>query len=79
MPTERTLPDLKAMGAGSDQRDLFVEISAMKTEVTRLDDRHVMCNMAMTTIAPYSASVHEVTDTVGHNHMPTPEVLTDAR
>ena len=45
------LPDLNGMGAGSDKRDLFVEISAMKTEVTSRavgdacdhgDDTHVL-------------------------------------
>ena len=43
----------------------------MKTEVTAETPQ---CNTAKKT-APYSASLHEVFDTIGHNHMPTPDVL----
>ena len=73
------LPDLKGMGAGSDQRDLFVEISAMKTVVTGPIDpdtghRTDSVQYGNETYR-YSESDPFVTDDNGHNHMPKPAVL----
>jgi len=62
-PTGIAYPDIRAMGADKDRRDLFVEVNAMWAP-------------ANTTYgvskAPY---VGTVTDADGHLHMPTPFVL----
>jgi len=62
-PHDVAYPDIRAMGADKDRRDLFVEINAMWAP-------------ANTTYgvskAPY---VGTITDTDGHLHMPTPFVL----
>jgi hypothetical protein len=58
--------DLNGMGASSGHKDIFVEMNAMRAP-------------AGTTYgsadAPINATTSQVTDPVGHNHMPTPEVL----
>ncbi len=65
-PTGEPLPNLNAMGALINQRDLFVEINATKAP-------------ANTTYgapdAPYNSTIVSVTDTQGHDHMPPHEVL----
>jgi hypothetical protein len=65
-PDGEPLPNLYAMGASVDQRDLFVEINATKAP-------------ANTTYgapdAPYNSTIVSVADTVGHDHMPPHEVL----
>ena len=66
------LPNLGAMGANVAWKDLFVEISALKTEITA---EKPQVQYGKENVAPYSASLHEVFDTIGHNHMPTPDVL----
>ncbi len=58
-PNGTPLPNLNKMGASSSHQDLFIEVNAM-------------------TAAPmtmYGAGAAAVTDSVGHNHMPTPDVL----
>jgi hypothetical protein len=65
-PAGHLLPDLNAMLAGSDKRDLFVEVNAMWAPQ----------NTAYgSATAPFSATDTQVIDEVGHSHMPTPEVL----
>ena len=65
-PNGRPLPNLYAMGARINQKDLFVEINAMwagaGTKYGSAD-------------APLNASTNSVTDAEGHNHLPKPEVL----
>ena len=65
-PAGTPLPNLHAMGASSTHKDLFVEINAMWAPA---GTTYGSAN------APYSSSVTSVTDSVGHNHMPTPDVL----
>ena len=60
------LPNLNAMGASSSHQDLFIEINAM----------FAPAGTSYGAVgAPYSSSTTTLTDTVGHNHMPTPDVL----
>jgi len=71
-PDGEALPDLHAMHAGSDQRDLFLEVNAMVagagTSYGSLE-------------APFAGRIDSdpdndvVTDHVGHNHLPTPAVI----
>lgn len=71
-PDGAPLPDLHEMGAGSDQRDVFIEVGAMHAApgTTYGSAR-----------APFAARLDSdpsndaVTDPAGHNHMPTPAVL----
>ena len=65
-PDGTDLPNLKAMGAGSDQKDFFDEINAMHADPgTKYGS----------TSAPFSPTNPTITDTAGHHHVPTPEVL----
>ena len=65
-PDGTDLPNLKAMGAGSDQKDFFDEINAMRADPgTKYGS----------TSAPFSPTTPTITDTAGHHHVPTPEVL----
>ena len=65
-PYGQPLPNLNAMRAGSDQKDLFVEINAMWAAA---GTTYGSVN------APYNATTAAVTDTAGHSHLPAPEVL----
>jgi hypothetical protein len=67
------LPDLKAMGASVGPRDLFVEISAMKTVVDGTIAHPPV--IYGSELHHYSESEHTIPDNTGHNHMPKPEVL----
>jgi hypothetical protein len=58
-PDDTPLPDLHAMGASKFHKDLFVEAGAMQAA-------------AGTT---YGAGAALETDSVGHNHLPTPAVI----
>jgi hypothetical protein len=65
-PDDTELPNLKAMGAGSDQRDIFIEANAMRADPgTSYGSPE----------APFSSTQVTRTDSVGHHHLPTPEVL----
>src|SRR5688572_29094035 len=65
-PTGAPLPNLKAMGATSTVRDLFLEVGAMKA-------------LAGTTYgsanAPFSPTQAQATDAAGHDHVPNPNVV----
>ena len=65
-PDGRRMPDVRAMGADYRHKDLFIEIGAMRAA-------------AGTTYgsvsAPLKPTQPQVTDTKGHNHMPTPAAL----
>lgn len=65
-PGGTPLPNLNAMGASSSHPDLFIEINAMWAPAG---------TSYGAVGAPYSSSTTTLTDTVGHNHMPTPDVL----
>jgi hypothetical protein len=70
-PDDTQLPDLKGMGAGSGQRDLFVEVNGMWAPAdTYYGDA----------TAPYSSTITTFPDPTapypypnGHVHLPTPE------
>ena len=66
-PNGQAYPDLQAMGAVVGQTDFFVEINSMIAAAGTTYG---------SAAAPFKSSgpVQE-TDTVGHNHMPTPAVL----
>ena len=60
------LPNIGAMGAREKHKDLFMEVNAMRA------------NPGTTygsASAPVSTIADTVTDLIGHNHLPTPEVL----
>ena len=65
-PDGVALPNLYAMGARTGQKDIIVELNAMKAP-------------ALTTYgspaAPFDSTVDQVTDVRGHIHLPTPEVI----
>jgi hypothetical protein len=65
-PAGTPLPNLHAMGASSSHKDLFVEINAMWAPSG---------TSYGAAGAPYSSSITTLTDTAGHNHLPTPDVL----
>src|SRR5206468_2823290 len=68
-PTGELLPDLRAMGASSRHKDLFIEIGAMRA------GPHTKYGSA---VAPFHSTpplVAQVEDMAGHNHLPTPGVL----
>ena len=65
-PAGALLPNLNAMGASSAHPDIFIEINAMYADP----------NTSYGSLtAPFSSTTTTVTDTAGHNHMPTPDVL----
>ena len=59
LPDGRLLPDLHAMGAKKERKDLFIEMNAMYA-------------IPGTT---YGHGVNQVVDPVGHNHMPIPAAI----
>ncbi len=65
-PDDRPLPDYHAMGASSQHKDLFLEVNAMWAPPGTTYG---------SAAAPFSSKVSQVTDSQGHTHMPTPEVL----
>jgi hypothetical protein len=65
-PGGTALPNLHAMGASSSQKDLFLELNAMWAEAG---------TSYGSSSAPYNATTTTVTDPVGHDHLPTPDVL----
>ena len=65
-PNGTPLPDLRAMGAQSDHKDLFIEVDRMVAAPGT-----TYGSLA----APLNATTPSVTDPVGHDHMPTPAVL----
>src|SRR5262249_23221281 len=65
-PDGTELPNLRDMGAGHDQPDIFIEVNAMKA------DPGTSYGSAT---GPYSTTETTKTDLVGHQHMPTPEDL----
>jgi len=70
-PLGRDLPRLRAMGAnqgsGTSHKDVFIEMNAMKTAGASYGS----------SAAPFSTilDIDTVTDSVGHNHLPTPAVI----
>src|SRR5204862_1347043 len=78
------LPNLNAMTASSSHPDIFIEMTGMWTPPA--DPPGTSGGFPGTTygsssapykstIAPYSPTLDSVTDTAGHNHLPTPEVI----
>jgi hypothetical protein len=65
-PEGRRLPNLAAMGAHPDHKDLFVEVGYMGTIVNPNDP---------TTFVKYGPTGAQVVDQVGHNHRPTLNVI----
>ena len=65
-PDGKDLPNLNAMGADSGQRDIFIEVNAMRAEPG---------TSYGSAAAPYDSTVNTFTDVDGHDHVPTPEVL----
>ena len=65
-PNGQALPDFRQMGANEGVKDIFIEIGAMRTHAGTTYGSHE---------APLSTSIESVTDSVGHNHMPTPAAL----
>jgi hypothetical protein len=66
LPSGDPLPNLKAMGASSSHKDIFIEVNAMKA------DPGTSYGSAS---APFNSTATTITDAVGHNHLPTPDVL----
>jgi hypothetical protein len=66
-PVGRSLPNLNAMKADSSHKDVFIEINGMKTAGATYGHAD----------APFSTilGIPSVTDSVGHNHLPTPQAL----
>src|SRR5215203_347767 len=64
-PEGRPLPNLNEMGASIGPKDLFVEINAMWTAGETYGSAD----------APLNSTTNSIQDTVGHNHMPRPDVL----
>src|SRR5688572_10352889 len=70
-PLGRDLPRLRAMGANegsaTSHKDVFIEMNAMKTTGASYGNA----------AAPFSTilDIDTVTDSVGHNHLPTPAVI----
>src|SRR5688572_5198486 len=70
-PAGRDLPRLRAMGANqgsaTSHKDVFIEMNAMKTTGASYGNA----------AAPFSTilDIDTVTDSVGHNHLPTPAVI----
>src|SRR5215204_3439597 len=64
-PNGRPLPNLNTMGASIGPKDLFVEINAMWTAGATYGSAD----------APLNSTTNSIQDTVGHNHMPRPDVL----
>ncbi len=65
-PDGEDLPNLNAMGASSQHPDIFIEFNAMRAPAG---------TSYGSPSAPFSSTTPTVTDTVGHHHIPTPEVL----
>jgi hypothetical protein len=65
-PSGQLLPDFYGMGARIGQRDLFVEVNAMIAGPGTTYGSPT---------APFSNTLTSITDPVGHNHMPPPNVL----
>ena len=65
-PDNTQLPNLKAMGAGSDQKDAFIEVNAMWAPSG---------TSYGSPTAPYSTFENTKTTTSDHTHMPTPDTL----
>ena len=65
-PDGKELPKLKAMGAGSDQKDIFIEVNAMEAEPG---------TPYGSADAPFDSTHDTVTDLDGHHHIPTPADL----
>ena len=70
-----TLPDLKAMGAGSDLADIFTEVNAMRANPGTTYGSAAAPYDARDLIPPVGPDVVSKTDPLGHNHMPTPYAL----
>src|SRR5205814_3282767 len=77
-------PNLNAMTASSSHPDIFIEMTGMWTPPA--DPPGTSGGFPGTTygsssapykstIAPYSPTLDSVTDTAGHNHLPTPAVI----
>jgi Big-like domain-containing protein len=65
-PDGTELPNLRDMGAGHDQPDIFIEVNAMKA---------LPGTSYGSATARYSPTITTKTDSAGHQHMPTPEDL----
>ena len=68
-PKGQPLPKLSAMGADSGQRDIFIEVGAMRTHAS------VEGTTYGSSEAPLSSTLESVTDYNGHTHLPTPAAL----
>ena len=64
-PNGADLPNLKSMGANSQKKDLFLEVGALTAPPGTTYG---------SVSAPFSPTVAQVTDEVGHNHLPPPAV-----
>ena len=64
-PNGALLPYLGDMGADPSRKDIFVEIEAMQSGPATYGSED----------APLTSTLASVTDTFGHNHMPTPTAL----
>ncbi len=71
-PTGEPLPDIHAMGAGSDRRDLFLEINAMQAAP---GTAYGSARAPFAAIVDGDPANDTLVDPRGHNHMPTPAVL----
>jgi hypothetical protein len=65
-PNGLALPDFKAMGADANQKDVYIEIAAMRAAANTTYGSEA---------APLKETLHSVTDAFGHIHMPTPQAL----
>jgi hypothetical protein len=74
-PNDAPLPNLKAMGAGSDKADLFVELNAMWAEAGETYGSPAAPYYGNTDCTTNTAKPCSVTDADGHHHMPTPADL----
>jgi hypothetical protein len=73
-PDGQPLPNLKGMGAGSDQKDLFIEFNGLWAPAgTSYGSAAAPFNPLHCT--PLDTTGCTSTDPNGHNHTPTPEML----
>lgn len=66
LPAGQPLPNLNAMGASSSHKDLFVEFNTLEADPG---------TSYGSPSAPFNSTITTLTDSAGHTHLPTPEVL----
>ena len=69
-PDDTPLPNLRAMGAGDDKKDIFVEASVMWAQS---GTSYGSDGSGTIPYHPYSATQAVKTDSNGHHHFPTPD------